>query len=76
MNWNKLIRQAHRWLSIAFVAAVVLYITLMSQGPQPPYWVGLMALVPLVLLMLSGLYMFVLPYAQRWRGGRTVAGQE
>jgi hypothetical protein len=31
--------------------------------------VGLLALLPLVLLLLSGLYLFVLPYAAKWRSG-------
>jgi hypothetical protein len=26
-------------------------------------------LLPLVLLLLSGLYLFALPYANKWRGG-------
>jgi len=30
-------------------------------------WVGLLTLLPLALLMLTGLYMFVLPYAAKWR---------
>ena len=38
-------------------------------------WVGLLALFPLILLLLSGLYMFVLPYAAKWRGARGVSGQ-
>ena len=29
----------------------------------PAVWVGLLALLPLVLLLLSGLYLFLLPYA-------------
>jgi hypothetical protein len=33
-------------------------------------WVGLLALVPLVLLLFTGLYLFVLPYAIKWRSGR------
>jgi hypothetical protein len=61
---NKLIRQTHRWLSIAFTAGVLGYIIVMSRG-QPPYWVGLFALVPLILLLVSGLYLFVLPYVRR-----------
>lgn len=61
---TKLIRQTHRWLSIAFTAGVLGYIIVMSQG-QPPYWVGLFALVPLILLLVSGLYLFVLPYVRR-----------
>lgn len=68
MNWNKMIRQAHRWLSVAFTGAVLLNILAMGQG-EPVMWVGLLALFPLILLIVSGLYMFVLPYVGR-RGGR------
>ena len=32
-------------------------------------------LLPLFLLLLTGLYMFVLPYAAKWRGGRRAAGR-
>lgn len=63
------IRQIHRWLSIAFTLGVLGYIVVMTQG-QPPFWVGLFALIPLILLLVTGLYMFVLPYALKWRGGR------
>ena len=66
-NW---VRQIHRWLSMAFTAGVITYIIVMSQGPQPAAWIGLLALVPLILLLLTGLYLFVLPHAIRWRGGR------
>jgi hypothetical protein len=34
---------------------------------MPPAWVTYAQLLPLALLMLTGLYMFVLPYAARWR---------
>lgn len=61
---SKLIRQTHRWLSIAFTAGVLGYIAVMTQG-QPPYWVGLFALIPLILLLVSGLYLFALPYVLR-----------
>lgn len=69
MNLSTLIRQTHRWLSIVFTAGVVGYMIVMTQG-QPPAWVGLFALVPLILLLFSGLYMFVLPYVTRARNGR------
>jgi hypothetical protein len=65
------IRQIHRWLSVAFTAGVLGYIAVMTRG-QPPFWVGLFALVPLILLLATGLYMFVLPYARKGRGGRRV----
>ena len=68
LNWNMWVRQIHRWLSIAFTVAVIVNIVAWRQG-EPPVWVGLLALIPLVLLMLTGLYMFVLPYAAKWRSG-------
>ena len=66
MNWKKSLRQFHRWLSIAFTVAVIVNIVAMMQEKQA-VWVGLLALLPLVLLMLTGLYLFVLPHATRWR---------
>ena len=66
MNWSKLIRQTHRWLSIAFTMAVIVNIIAMVQEKQA-VWVGLLALFPLILLMLTGLYMFALPYAAKSR---------
>ena len=73
MNWNASIRQIHRWLSIAFTVAVVVNVIAMMQEKQA-IWVGLLALFPLVLLLLTGLYMFVLPYAAKWRGARGISG--
>jgi quinol-cytochrome oxidoreductase complex cytochrome b subunit len=69
LNWNNAIRQIHRWLSIAFTAAVVVNIVAMTQQQQPGLWIGLLALFPLILLLATGLYMFVLPYAVKWRNG-------
>ena len=66
---NGWIRQTHRWACIAFTLGVITYMAVMSGG-TPPDWLGLFALLPLVVLLLTGLYMFVLPYAGRWRGGR------
>ena len=66
LNWDTWVRQIHRWLSIAFTVAVIANVVAMAQG-EPALWVGLSALFPLVLLLLSGLYLFVLPYAARWR---------
>ena len=74
MNWNMLLRQTHRWLSIAFTLGVIGYSVVMTRG-QPPAWVGLFALVPLILLLISGLYLFVLPYVVK-RRGRPAGGRE
>jgi hypothetical protein len=68
LSWNTWIRQIHRWLSIAFTFAVVANIVAMTLEKQV-LWVGLLALFPLVLLLLTGLYLFVLPYATKWRHG-------
>jgi hypothetical protein len=70
---NVWIRQIHRWLSIAFTLGVIGYMVVMTRG-QPPGWVGLFALVPLILLLATGLYMFVLPYVVRGRRGRGADG--
>jgi hypothetical protein len=68
------IRKIHRWLSIAFTMAVIVNVIAMMQGKQV-VWVGLLALFPLILLMLSGLYIFALPYAAKWREARGISGQ-
>ncbi len=67
MNWNKWIRQLHRWLSIAFTATVLANFIAMALG-QPPAWIVYSPLPLLFLLLFSGLYMFVLPYAAGRRG--------
>ena len=74
MNWNMSIRQIHRWLSIAFTLAVIVNVITMMQEKQA-VWVGLLALFPLILLLLSGLYLFALPYTAKWRGARGISGQ-
>jgi cellulose synthase/poly-beta-1,6-N-acetylglucosamine synthase-like glycosyltransferase len=67
LNWNKWLRQIHRWLSIAFTVAVIVNIVALVREEQA-VWVGFLALLPLALLLLTGLYLFVLPYAAKWRG--------
>jgi hypothetical protein len=74
LNWHKWFRQIHRWLSIVFTVAVIVNIVALRQ--EPAIWVGLLALVPLVLLLLTGLYLFVLPYGTRWRSTRRTVGSE
>ena len=68
MSWNYFVRQAHRWVSIAFTLTVVANFVALAQGTgMPPPWVTYSPLLPLALLMLSGLYLFALPYTARWR---------
>jgi L-asparagine transporter-like permease len=68
LNWNMWVRQIHRWLSMAFTVAVIVNVVALVQQNQA-VWIGLLALLPLILLLLTGLYMFVLPYAAKSRGG-------
>ena len=67
MDWNKWVRQIHRRLSIAFTLTVIANFIEMGLG-NPPAWVVYSPLPPLFLLLFTGLYMFVLPYAIKWRG--------
>jgi hypothetical protein len=69
LNWNKWVRQTHRWLSIAFTVAAIANVVAVGKGKYT-VWVGLLALLPLALLLFTGLYLFVLPYATKWGSGR------
>lgn len=71
MSWNTRIRQVHRWSSIVFTAAVVFVTAVVASGrEEPAEWVYFLPLPLLGLLLLTGLYLFVLPYATRLRGWR------
>lgn len=69
MNWNSWIRQSHRWISIAFTVTVIANFVAMGMRPgqQPPPWITYSPLLPLALLLFSGLYLFVLPYVAKRR---------
>ena len=71
MNWNKWIRQSHRWMSIAFTVTVIAnFVALAKGGVLPPPWLTYSPLLPLALLLLTGLYLFALPYVAKWRSAR------
>ena len=69
MNWNKWVRQTHRWVSIAFTVGVIVNSVAVARGKYT-VWVGLLALLPLAWLLFTGLYLFVLPYANKWGSAR------
>ena len=50
MNWNHLIRQTHRWLSIAFTVTVIANFIMLAQGKQIA-WITYAPLFPLALLL-------------------------
>ena len=54
MKW---VRPFHRWTSIVFTLTVIANFVAMSFG-TPPAWVTYSPLLPLALLMFTGLYMF------------------
>lgn len=70
MSMNTWIRQTHRWLSIVFTLAVAANIAALMLKRQE-FWIGLLALVPLILMLVTGLYLFIQPYVARagQRGG-------
>jgi hypothetical protein len=71
LNWNRWIRQIHRWVSIAFTVTVIANFIALARGAgMPPPWVTYSPLVPLAVLLFSGLYLFALPYTIKWRSGR------
>jgi hypothetical protein len=68
MNWSRWIRQIHRWLSIVFTVTVMIVIVALVLA-VPAGWVVYLPLPPLILQLITGLYLFVLPYATKWRSG-------
>ncbi|MCE0766204.1 hypothetical protein LWC35_25350 [Pseudonocardia kujensis] len=71
MNPNKAIRQIHRWTSLVFTVTVV--VCFAAVAGVLPFWVYYLPLLPLAVLLFSGLWLFALPYATRRRGARRAA---
>ncbi|WP_280267411.1 hypothetical protein [Nocardia wallacei] len=66
MNWSAWDRQLHRWLSIIFTTTVVVAMVAAALGmTESAAWLFYLPLPPLLLLMATGLYMFVLPYRMK-----------
>ena len=63
------VRQIHRWLSIAFTVTVLATVIALVQ-PEPVVWVSYLPLLPLLLLLTTGLYLFAVPYTAKWRRAR------
>jgi hypothetical protein len=74
LNRSGWVRQIHRWLSILFTLTVAGNFVAMALG-EPPAWLVYSPLPPLFLLLFTGLYMFMLPYTVKWRGGRRASGR-
>jgi len=65
---SKWVRQTHRWLSIIFTATVIANFVAMALG-EPPPWLVYSPLPPLLLMLITGLYLFVLPYLPKRQAG-------
>ena len=65
MSWSNAIRQVHRWTSIVFTLTVIVTFVVVTR--KGPLWVSYTPLPPLFLLLFTGLYLFLLPYAARRR---------
>lgn len=64
LNWSKLIRQSHRWLSIAFTLVVIVNGVGVAQKKYSTR-LGLLAVFVLALQFFTGMYLFVLPYVAK-----------
>jgi hypothetical protein len=70
MTRDTLIRRVHRWMSITFTATVVLIFAALALG-EPAGWLYFLPVLPLLLLVVTGLYLFALPYLVNRRRAAT-----
>jgi hypothetical protein len=69
MKISKRMRHLHRGASIAFSLAVVANFAVMPLGDEEiGMTVGGLTLIPLIALMITGLYLFALPYRRKATG--------
>jgi membrane protein CcdC involved in cytochrome C biogenesis len=69
MSWSNSIRQTHRWVSILFTLTVVAnFVVRAMDSSEPPAWITYSPLPPLFLQLLTGLFLFALPYTNKRRG--------
>lgn len=74
MSGQHWMRQGHRWLSIVFTLTVVAnFVARAVKSGEPAAWITYSPLPPLFLMLVSGLYLFVLPYRSRERRIRIMA---
>lgn len=76
MKGNIWIRQTHRWTSIAFTVTVIAnFVAIARSGGRgmPPPWITYSPLPFLAVLLFTGLYLFIVPYATRSAAARRTA---
>lgn len=76
MNWKGWNRTIHRWLSIIFVITVLMATAAAATGQDQSSILYYLPLLPLFILMATGLIMFVLHYAANGRPGAAAGNQQ
>jgi hypothetical protein len=68
MSWSNSIRQTHRWVSILFTLTVIAnFVARALDSGEPPAWITYSPLPPLFVQLLTGLFLFALPYTSKRR---------
>ena len=68
MSWSNSIRQTHRWVSILFTLTVIAnFVARALDSGEPPAWITYSRLPPLFVQLLTGLFLFALPYTSKRR---------
>jgi hypothetical protein len=69
---SKWIRQFHRWVAVVFtLTAIANFVDMAVRPGGAPGLVTYSPLPPLFLLLVSGLYLFALPYVTKWQSSRS-----
>ena len=71
---SRWVRKIHRWLAIVFTATVIIAFVGVTQPDLA--WLYYLPLAPLALMLITGLYLFVLPYVGKRRRGQNSGGLE
>jgi uncharacterized membrane protein YobD (UPF0266 family) len=66
---RKYLRKAHRWLALPFAALIV--VVLATRGSPLGAEVQQAQQILLLVMALTGMYLFLLPWWTRWKKGRT-----
>ncbi|MFO0679792.1 MAG: hypothetical protein U0169_24925 [Polyangiaceae bacterium] len=72
MRVHPVVRAVHRWTSVVFTLAVIANFVALGLGKQSNA-IGFSALPPLFLLLFTGIYLFLVPYFRKGRGGESGA---
>ena len=65
---NKYLRKFHRWLALPFITIII--VLAVSRGTQVGDVAQRMQQVMMLILAVSGAYLFLLPYLTKWQRQR------